>query len=161
MSNILDTKGVIMSFEEKMTWVGAAVSVIVAAVYYSIIGSRAGGTPVEDIAYKWPLIIAICAMVGLTIVGTIVVSIVTAIAAQIKGEGSIDDIDRKDERDVRIGWRGDRASFYVTSAVMIAVLVLAMLETPHFWIANAVFASFFIAGLASSTVKLVAYRRGF
>ncbi len=150
-----------MSFEEKMTWVGAAATVIVAAVYAWIVGAQVGDMPVDEIAYKWPLIIAICAMVGLNIVGAIVVSIATAISAEVRGEGPIDKIDQKDERDVRIGWRGDRASFYVASALMMGTLVLTMLGAAHFWIANAILASFLIGGLSGSVVKLVTYRRGF
>jgi hypothetical protein len=41
------------------------------------------------------------------------------------------------------------------------VLAMAMLEWPHFWIANGVFAAFVAGSLVSSGVKLAAYRRGF
>ena len=51
--------------------------------------------------------------------------------------------------------------YYVLSAFMLGTLAITMLEYPHFWIANALFAAFVVAGLTSSTVKLVAYRRGF
>jgi hypothetical protein len=44
---------------------------------------------------------------------------------------------------------------------MIAVFALTVLELPHFWIANGIFAAFLTAGLATAGVKLVAYRRGF
>ncbi len=36
-----------------------------------------------------------------------------------------------------------------------------MLEQPHFWIANGVFAAFVASALVGSAVKHTAYRRGF
>jgi len=150
-----------MSFEEKLTWVNTATTLIVAAVYAWIVGGQIVATPVADIAYQKPMLIAVGAIVALTIIGAILMAIGSAIGIEITGEGSVDDIDRKDERDVDIERRGNIAGYYVVSALMVAVLAITMLEYPHFWIANAVFASFIVAGLTSSTVKLVAYRRGF
>lgn len=150
-----------MSFEEKVTWVNAVTTVIVAAVYAWIVGGQIEDGPVTDIAYQKPMLIAVGAIVALTIVGTIAMAIVTAARAEITGEGSVDDIDRKDERDVRIGRRGDLAGYYVSSVFMLGVLVITMLEVPYFWIANAMFASFLVAGLIGSAVKLVTYHRGF
>jgi hypothetical protein len=162
-----------MSFEEKVTWVNAVVTTIVAVWYGIFIAGQLDGTPVAEIAYQTQMLIAVGAMVVLTIVGTIGMSIATAIGAAIvssaKGEESpedaanraVADIDRKDERDVHIGWRGDRAGYWVTSALMIGVLALAMLRYDQFWIANSMFASFVVAGLTAAVVKIVAYRRGF
>lgn len=150
-----------MSFEEKVTWVNTVVTVIVAAAYAWVVGSQIAETPVTDIAYQWPMLIAIGAMIGLTIAGTIAMAIGTAISAEITGEGSVDDIDRKDERDVQINRRGDLVGYYVSSGLMLGALVITMLGYPHFWIANAMLAAFLVAGLTSSAVKLVAYRRGF
>lgn len=158
-----------MAFEEKVTWVNASVTVLVAAIYWFIVGRQVGAAPVAAIAYQVPMLVAMGAMIVLTIVGVIVTSIGSAIGAairaQITGEGSFEeataDIDRKDERDVHIDWRGDRVGFYVTSGLMIGVLALAMLRYDTFWIANAMFASFVVAGLASSATKIAAYRRGF
>ena len=150
-----------MSFEEKVTWVSTVFTVIVAAVYAWIVGGQVAEVPVADIEYQMPMIIAVGAMIGLTIVGTIVIAIGTAIGAEITGEGSVDDIDRKDERDVHIGRRGDLFGYYVSSVLVVGVLVLTMLEYPHFWIANALFASLLFGGLVASAVKLFLYRRGF
>ena len=150
-----------MTYEEKVTWVSAVVTLIVAGRYAWIVGVRLGELPVEAIAYQRPLLFAIGAMIVLTIVGTIAMSIATAIRGEISGDGSADDLDRKDERDADIEARGDRVAFYVSSAFMVGVLALAMLEQPYFWIANGVFAAFVVGSLVSSSVKLVAYRRGF
>ena len=150
-----------MSFEEKVTWVNVVVTALVVAAYASIVGGQLGNTPAGEIAYEWPMIISVGAMVGLTILGTIGIAIGTAISAEVTGTGSVDEIDRKDERDIHIGWRGDRIGYYVCSMGLVGVLALTMLEYEHFWIANAIFASCVVAGLAGSVVKLVAYRRGF
>jgi hypothetical protein len=161
MSKMFDTKEATMSFEEKVTWVNGVVTVLAAGWYALTVGGRLGQLPVTEIAYQRPLLVAVGAMIVLTIVGTIAMAIGTAIRAEVTGEGSVDDIDRKDERDAHIEARGDRVAFYLSSGLMVGVLAMAMLEWPHFWIANGVFAAFVAGGLTSSAVKLVAYRRGF
>lgn len=150
-----------MPFEEKFTWVSAVVSTGVAAVYFAIVLGQVRTVPVAEIAYQQPLLIAIGALIALTILGTIVVAIGSAISAQITGSGSVDDIDRKDERDADINRRGELIGYYVSSAGALGVLALAMLRYDPFWIANALYLSFVVGALVASVAKLVAYRRGF
>lgn len=150
-----------MTFEERLTWVNTVTTVIVTAVYAWIVGAQVTTTPVTEIAYQRPMLIAVGAIIALTIVGAILMAILTAVGAEITGEGSVDDIDRKDERDHDINRRGEVAGYYVVSAFMLAVLGITMLEYPHFWIANGMFAGFIVAGLTTAVVKLAAYRRGF
>ena len=157
-----------MSFEEKLTWVNATTTLIVVAVYAWLIGDQLGTMPVTEIAYQRPMIVAAIAIIVLTIIGAIVTAIGsaigTAVMVQVTGEGSMDDIDhidRSDERDKSIGRRGDLVGYYVSSVLMFGVLVITMIEVEYFWIANAMFAAFVIAGLTSSAVKLAGYRRGF
>jgi hypothetical protein len=150
-----------MPFEEKIQWVSVFVSVSVSAVYSWVVLGRLGGEPVSAIAYQVPMLIAIGAMIVMTIIGTILVAIGTAVSAEITGSGSANEIDRKDERDVSIARRGDLIGYYVSSVGILGALALTMLKSDHFWIANAILLSFLIASLVSSTVKIVAYRRGF
>jgi len=150
-----------MPFEEKFTWVSAVVSTGVAAVYFAIVLGQVRTVPVAEIAYQRPLLIAIGALIALTILGTIIVAIGTAISAQITGSGSVDEIDRKDERDADINRRGELVGYYVSSAGAVGVLALAMLRYDQFWIANALYLSFVIGAIVSAAAKLVAYRRGF
>jgi hypothetical protein len=150
-----------MSFHERFTWINVAVTLLVAGVYVRHVVAQLGSTPVAEIAYVGPVIWATIAMIVLNIAGAIAVAVGTAIAAEVTGEGSVDELDREDERDARISQRGDLAGYYVTSVLMIAVFALTVLELPHFWIANGIFAAFLTAGLATAGVKLVAYRRGF
>ena len=57
--------------------------------------------------------------------------------------------------------RGELVGYYVLSAGILAALALVLTEQPYFWIAHAIYAAFIVSALASSAVKLVAYRRGF
>ncbi len=77
-----------MPFEEKFTWVSAVVSSGVAAVYFAGVLGQLRTVPVAEIAYQRPLLIAIGALIALTILGTIVVAIGSAISARITGKGS-------------------------------------------------------------------------
>jgi len=149
-----------MPFEEKMTWVSLVVTVLVPVWYFITMAGRLGGTSAADIAWQKPMLIAFGVYIGLTIIGSIVVSVVTAVSAEVTGKGA-DHIDRKDERDKTISRRGDLIGYYVASAGMVGVLILTMLEADYFWIANALYLSFVVAMAVSSAVKLVAYHRGF
>jgi len=150
-----------MPFEEKMTWVSGLAMIVVPLVYFVVMIGRLQSTPAADIAYQVPLIVAMVASVVLVIIGAIVMAIGTSISATIRGRKPEDEIDRKDERDKTISRRGDLIGYYVASAGMVGVLILTMLETDYFWIANALYLSFVVAMAVSKVVKLVAYRRGF
>jgi hypothetical protein len=152
-----------MTFEEKITWVNAITTLIVVTVYAWIVGGQLATTPVAEIAYQPPMIIAVVAIILLTIAGAIVTAIGTAISAEITNPGSAENLDigRSDERDKSISQRGDLVGYYISSALLFGVLVLVMTEAEYFWIANAMLAAFVVAGLTSSVVKIVGYRRGF
>jgi len=149
-----------MPFEEKMTWVNLVVTIVVPVWYFITMAGRLDATSAADAAWQKPMLIAFGITIGLTILGAIAVSIVSAASAQVTGRPT-DSIDRKDERDKSIGRRGDVVGFWVASAGAIGVLVLTMLESAYFWIASALYLTFVLASLASCIVKLVIYRRGF
>ena len=150
-----------MSFEEKMTWVTTVIFIAVTAWYSVTVMSQLGEVQASEIAYQIPMIIAVVITIALSIAGAIVMAIGTAIAAEVTGNGSVDEIDRKDERDIQIGRRGDLVGYYVSSAGVVGVLGLTMLEYDYFWIANALYLSFAIGSIVGAVVKLAAYRRGF
>ncbi|PKQ37232.1 MAG: hypothetical protein CVT59_08305 [Actinobacteria bacterium HGW-Actinobacteria-1] len=158
-----------MSFEEKFTWVSAVVSTGVAAVYFAVVLGEVRTVPVAEIAYQPLLLVAIGALIVLSIIGAIATAIVTAIGAavtaEITGESSIEDsvgeIGRSDERDKDINRRGELIGYYVSSAGVVGVMALAMLRYDQFWIANALYLSFVIGALVTAAAKLIAYRRGF
>ena len=150
-----------MSFEEKTTWVSVMVGVLVPIVYFATVLPQLADSPAADIAYQRTLIVAVIASIVLTIVGAITMAIATAIGAEITGSGSVDDIDRTDERDALISRRGDVVGYYVASIGAVIALILTMREDDYFWIANTLYLSFVVAGFVSGLVKLRAYRRGF
>jgi hypothetical protein len=161
MLDIIGEVESVMPFEEKMTWVTGIVGLLVPIVYFTSVLSQLGETPAADIAYQKPLLIAFGAYIVLTIAGAILAAIGTAIAAEVTGEGSVDDIDRKDERDIQINRRGEVVGHYVTSGFVLGVFALTMLEYEYFWIANALYAAFAVGAVVTSVVKIVSYRRGF
>ena len=150
-----------MVFQEKLTWVNLVVVLVVPGAYVAYVLDRANGASVADFAYQRSMLIAIGISIIATILGTIAMSIVTAAAAEITGKGSVDDIDRKDERDVQISRRGDLIGYYVASGGAVGVMALTMLEYDYFWIANALYLSFVVASVVADSVKIAAYRRGF
>ncbi|MCW6003420.1 hypothetical protein K1W54_02315 [Micromonospora sp. CPCC 205371] len=139
-----------MSSEEKRSWIYVVVSAGVAAVYFVTVLSRVPGADVARIAYVRPMIIAIGAGIGLSIVANI-----AAAVASPREAG------RTDERDRQIHRLGEYVGFYVMSIAAIVPLALAMAEAAHFWIANTLYLAFVLAALASSITKIVLYRRGF
>ena len=140
-----------MTFEEKSTWVSVVVSVLAVGAYFTFVLRQMSSVPVVEIAYQWPMLVSVGAMVLMTIVGT----------ASLAGRASVNDMDRKDERDDQINSRGELVGYYFSSAGILGVLALAMLRYDQFWIANALYLTLVAGGLLSAAAKLVAYRRGF
>ncbi len=139
-----------MSFEEKGTWIVAIAMTVVGAAYFVIILGQVPTTPVTEIDYIVPMIVAIVLGIGLSIVGYIAVAM-----------ASPEDADKSDERDKQIGRRGDSFGYNVLGVLALVPLGLAMAEIEQFWIANSLYAAFLVTALIVSAVKLVAYRRGF
>ena len=150
-----------MPFDEKFTWVSLVASAVVPGVYITVVLGQLGGGPVGQIAYQVPMLVAIGAMILVTIAGTILVGIGTGVAIELSGSGSTEDIGRTDERDREISRRGLLAGYVAASVGAIGALAITMLGFDHFWIANALYLSFVASSLVSGVVKLVAYRRGF
>lgn len=139
-----------MAFAEKRAWIMLVVSAMAYAAYVVAILRRADGVPLADVAYESTLVITVIASIVATIVLTIVAGFFTP-----KGEEKTDQRDREIYRTTEfIG-----QSFVVIGGV--AALILALLEAPYFWIANAVFLCFVLSALLSSIAKIFAYRKGF
>lgn len=154
-----------MPFEEKVTWVNLLVAIAVPAYYASTIVGELGATPVAEIVYQRPLITAIIVSIVLTIVGSILAGISGGVAAGIRkeltGEDTMDEVGRSDERDKDINRRGELVGYYASSVGVLAALALAMMRQDQFWIAQALYAGFVAAAIASGIAKIVLYRRGF
>ena len=139
-----------MSFEEKGTWAYLAGAVVIPAIYFVHVLGQLGPTPVAEIDWVRPMLVAIA------------VGIATGIASHVLiAMTKPSEAGQRDVRDKDISRFGDYVGGIVLSIVVVAVLMLAMFEVDHFWIANAIYAGFVLQAISSSTVKLVAYRRGF
>jgi hypothetical protein len=139
-----------MSFEEKNTWVYAAISLVAYGAYLAIILGRAQGVPLAEVPYAGTMLWTIGAAIAASIVGRIVVAVAWP-----------RDADKKDERDREVYRFGEYIGQWSVVAGAAAALVLAMAEVDYFWIANAIYLAFVLSALLSSAAKLVAYRRGF
>ncbi|GAA4441619.1 hypothetical protein [Phytohabitans houttuyneae] len=140
-----------MSFEEKRSWIYAAIAVVVPVAYAVVMLGRIDGTDVADVSYIRPLITAIVAAMVLNIAANMVAGMFSR----------KEEVDRKDERDRQIHRIGEFVGFHVMSLAALVPLVLAMTEVDYFWIANALYLAFCLAALGSAVAKIVAYRRGF
>ena len=139
-----------MSFEEKSAWIMGVVAAGSYGVYLAIVLGLAGTMPLVDVPYVAPLLWTVGASIALSIALHILMGIFSP-----KEAG------KKDQRDREIYRFGEYIgqSFLVIGGV--AVLLMAMVETDHFWIANVIYLAFFLSAILGSVAKIVAYRRGF
>jgi hypothetical protein len=150
----LDDDPMPMTMGERVTWAYGVLATVTAIAYFAIVVPRIADTPVGEIAWQLPMLVAI----GVTIVGTILATIISAIVAAIVTR----DVEQaSDLRDTQISHRGDRANLAITGAGIAFVLALAMLGAAPFFIGNALFAIGAIGAIASSITKIRAYRVAF
>jgi len=139
-----------VSPEEKNTWVFLALAVVLPVIYGLNVLPELGSTPVAEIDYAGRLLTAIGAAIVIAIVANIVLSIFSGLKSQVV-----------DERDKSIAARSDLVGYWILSAGIIGVLFLVFARVDQFWIGNGIYAAFIISAVASTVIKLVAYRRGF
>ena len=138
-----------MSFGEKTNWVYVSVTAVTYAVYLAVVLGRADGVPIAEVTYVSTMLWAIGIGIALNILGSIAAAV-----------SKPSEADKSDERDKQISRLGDYVGGVVLGVWILVPLGLAMGESDHFWIANAIFAGLVLTSLLSSTVKIVGYRRG-
>ncbi|MEC5150404.1 hypothetical protein [Cryobacterium sp. GrIS_2_6] len=138
-----------MSALEKRAWIRLGTAIAAYATYLGFILIRDDGIPLAEVPYVPALL--------WTIGGAIVVSIVLDVLVSIL---SPRDAGQADQRDREIARFGDTVgqSFVVIGGV--AALLMALLQLPYFWIANAVYLAFVLSAVLGGIARLVAYRRG-
>ena len=140
-----------MSYEEKGQWVYLVANVLTFGVYVWIIAGRAGApTPLTEVDYVPTLLTVIGVAVALSVVGRILLEIVSRSESH-----------RADVRDRDIGRRGEYVGGILLGVAMLVPFGLALAEADHFWIANAIYLGFALSAFVGTAVKLAAYRRGF
>ena len=138
-----------MTHQEKNAWIYTVLAVVIPAIYFASISGQLSTTAPGDVQYQQPLLLAI----GASIAAAIVFSILLGIFSPKSGS-------LKDQRDTDINRLGEYVTGIVVGSGMIGPFLLALMETDHFWIANAMYLVFVLGALVGTTVKLVAYRRG-
>ena len=145
--------GVIVVYEERNTWAGLIVILLVLPAYVIAVFQQAGGGPLADVDWA-PLMLW---TIGVGIVASILLSIVWGILA---GMREPDGVGRSDQRDRDISHIGDRVGQAFTAIGGLGAIVLCAVEADTFWIANAVFFGFALSAIVGSVAKVVLYRRG-
>lgn len=143
-----------MTMGERTTWVYGVLVLLAAGAYFAVVLPRLADTPVADIAWQVPMLIAIGAVIAGTILGTIASAIVAAIVSR-------DMPQEADIRDTQISRYGERSNLAVIGVGIAAVLALAMVELDPFWIGSALFAVGVVGGTWANVVKIRAYRSSF
>jgi MFS family permease len=138
-----------VSYQEKNAWIYVVLAVVIPTIYFVNISGQLATMGAADVQYQQPLLLAIGASIAVAIVFSIVLGMLSG------KNGS-----RKDQRDTDINRLGEYVTGIVVGAGMIGPFLLALVESDHFWIANAMYLVFVLGALVGTTVKLVAYRRG-
>ena len=138
-----------MSYDEKNAWSLGVIAVIAYGAYLAWVLVQAQDMPLVDVDYVRPMVTSI--------VGAIILGIIAAIVFAIMRP---DEAGVSDERDREINRRGEQVgqSFVVIGGT--AVILLAMIEAPYFWIANAMYLAFVLSAVLSTIVKAIGYRWG-
>jgi hypothetical protein len=139
-----------MAFHEKSSWVVLVVAVPVLLVYALLIVPQLIAAPVTEIDWVPPMVFAIIGFVIATVLGNIVAAFTNPAEAE-----------QHDLRDQQINQYGVRVGSWLIVAGACVALVLAMVEAPYFWIANALFIGGMAASLTSAVAKIAAYRGTF
>ena len=139
-----------MTYEQKGTAVYLAVVLVTYGIYLGLVLSQLATTPVAEIDYVGPLLWTI----GASIVSAIVLRIIVEIVRPSESQ-------REDARDRDIRRTADRLGMWPLVAGALGALVLAIVQAPHFWIANAIYLGFAAQAVLTSLIALTLYRRGF
>lgn len=138
-----------MSYEEKGIWVYLVVTIAAYLGFLIVVLGRAA-SPITETAYQMPLLVA----VGAAVVAAVIVRVTVEI---VKPSDSY----QIDGRDRELAQLGVLRSWWLVVAGALAALIMAMLQWPHFWIANVLYLGFVLQAVTSSVVSVVGYRRGF
>jgi cell division protein FtsW (lipid II flippase) len=138
-----------MTFDEKNAWAFGIIAVLTYAAYAIWVLVQARDLPLAEVDYIWPMITAIIAAIILGIVATIVISILRPSEAGVR-----------DERDREINRRGEQTGQSMVVIGGLAVVVLAMIEAPYFWIANVMYLAFVLSAVLATLTKIAGYRVG-
>lgn len=139
-----------MTFVEKSTLTMTLVLVVVFGWYFALALGPVAASPDRQGAFT-----------GLVLAATVVLAILAAVshivlALLFHRQANT----AHDERDRLIALRSERLGGYILATGVFGGIVLAMLETTPFWIAQALLACWVLAEVSEGVAKLLLYRRG-
>ncbi|MEJ8280654.1 hypothetical protein [Pseudonocardia spirodelae] len=139
-----------MTFTERYTWAGLAISLATFVGYWSVVVARAvtDGLPLVDVAWRGPM------LWSLVLGGGLYAVVMPALWLRGRGEALTDVRDQEIER------YAETAGARIVGLAVPAALVVLALDVPPFWTATVLFTGSFLGALTSTGVALVAYRRG-
>lgn len=136
-----------MSFDERLTWLLAAIMVAAPGFYLVSLLIAADGGPITEAGYQTPMAVSLIGSLAAFAIGYYAIRGATADR-------------RSDERDAAIDRRSQIAAGSPIFFGAVTALVLAMLDADQFWIANAVYASFALSGWRLCASRIIGYRGG-
>ncbi|WP_420123966.1 hypothetical protein [Nakamurella sp.] len=141
-----------MPIAQKRAWAMMIASALAYVVYVVLVVTR-----LQDPVADTPYIAAMLWTIGGSVLATVLAEVGFAISTRREGRAAL----RTDERDREIDRFGDHVgqAFVVIGAI--AALIMAMLQWPYFWIANAVYLAFVLSAVLGSAARLAAYRESF
>ena len=142
-----------MVYEERNAWAGLIVSPLTMIVYVVLVLQQSAGGRLTDVDW-FPLMLWV---IGGSIVAVILLSIVWGMIAGMKDAGGIGQADIRDRDISRLGGRVEQAFVVIAG---LGVIGLCAVGADVFWIANTMFAGFWVAATIGSVARVVAYRRG-
>jgi uncharacterized integral membrane protein len=139
-----------MAFREKSSWVVLVVAIPILLIYMVLVVPQLISQPVAEIDWVPPMVFAIVGFIVANVLGNIVAAFTNPA-----------EVEQHDLRDQQISQYGVRIGSWLIVAGACVALVLAMLEAPYFWIANALFLAGIASSITSATAKIAAYRGTF
>jgi hypothetical protein len=155
-----DDEPPVLGMDERAAWVQLVSTAATTLAYAAVVALRARERPVDEIVWVAPMLVAMAA----NVVGTIVLAILFGVGGALRLHvlGRDPDLEcASDVRDREIEKHGGRYASALVSAGLLAVLVLTMLDTHGFFVAQAAFGAGALASMADAAVRIRAYRRGF
>ena len=139
-----------MTFIEKSTLTMTLLLLVVFGAYFILVLGPVAASPDRQGAFTGLFILATILLTSLAAVSHIVLAVLFRTQANAA----------HDERAQLIALRSQRLSGYILAVGVFAGIVLAMLDTATFWIAQTLLAAWVLAEVSEGISKLVQYRRG-
>ena len=139
-----------MTFTERYTWAGLAISIVTFVAYWIVVIVRAAtdGIPLVDVGWQGPMLW--CLSLG----GGLYAVVMLVLWLRVRGEAHTDARDHEIERYAETAGAG------IIGLFVLATLVMLALDAPAFWTATVLFVGAFLGSLVSIGVTLAAYREG-